>query len=175
MPDRRPADDLRLAVVARRRRALPGTPSAAGGAPDAELVAEFTRRYQVIGGSPLIADHARPRRRPSERARRRGRVRAGMRFSEPTIERALATLAAPGVGASSAIILSPQYSPLLMGGYVRADRRGPSDARRRTPRRSTSPGRGTCEPAFVEALAGRIRAALGRLRADERRHRRRCS
>ena len=47
-------------------------------------------------------------------------VGAGMRFSEPSIEAELRRLAADGVTQVAAIILSPQYSPLLMSGYERA-------------------------------------------------------
>ena len=43
-----------------------------------------------------------------------------MRFSEPSIEAALRSLAAEGVGRAVGIVLSPQWSPLIMGGYDRA-------------------------------------------------------
>jgi ferrochelatase len=40
-----------------------------GREPNATLVAEFRRRYAVIGMSPLIGDHARPGGRARKRAR----------------------------------------------------------------------------------------------------------
>ena len=135
-----------------------------GRAPDAELATEFTRRYRVIGGSPLIPitlDQA------AALERRLGpgfRVRAGMRFSEPSIEAAMRSLGDAGVTRAVGIVLSPQWSPLIMGGYVRAvaaarDAIGP-----------TAPGVTMAEewhlqPAFIGALAGRIRAGLDRLEA----------
>jgi hypothetical protein len=43
-----------------------------------------------------------------------------MRFSDPSIVAGLKALADAGVTTVAAIILSPQYSPLLMTGYARA-------------------------------------------------------
>ena len=91
-----------------------------GRAPDDALLVEFRRRYEVIGGSPLIE---RTRAQADALERRLGdgwRVRAAMRFSEPSIEAALRDLAADGIRDVVAIVLSPQFSPLLMGGYARA-------------------------------------------------------
>src|SRR3954470_16785471 len=66
-----------------------------GREPDAELVEEFTRRYRVIGGSPLIditrlqaAGVAEATGWPAE---------VGMRFSEPSIETGLRGLQEAGV------------------------------------------------------------------------------
>jgi ferrochelatase len=46
------------------------------------------------------------------------RVAAGMRFSEPTIGRVIGDLAADGVEEIIGLIISPQYSPILMSGYA---------------------------------------------------------
>ena len=43
-----------------------------------------------------------------------------MRFSEPSIESGLRALTGDGATTIVAIILSPQYSPLLMRGYAQA-------------------------------------------------------
>ena len=105
--------------------------------PSAELVDEFVRRYRVIGGSPLIAA---TRAQAAALAYALGwPVEVGMRFSEPSIEAGLRALARRGVANVAAIILSPQYSPLLMGGYAMPS--GMHAADRSTPRRSSrSPG-----------------------------------
>ena len=76
-----------------------------GREPDPELVDEFTRRYRVIGGSPLIEI---TRRQAAAVSGSLGwPVEVGMRFSEPSIERGLAVLADAGVSSVAAIILSP--------------------------------------------------------------------
>src|SRR5512140_2862249 len=68
-----------------------------GGRPaDDELVTEFTRRYRVIGGSPLIEITERQAAAVEAALGGRALVRAAMRFSEPSIDTALAELA--GVG-----------------------------------------------------------------------------
>jgi ferrochelatase len=132
---------------------------------DPELVTEFTRRYRVIGGSPLIQITARQAAALSERLGRP--ARAAMRFSEPSIETGLRELAAEGARHVVAIVLSPQYSPLLMGGYTRAV----DEARARIGPHAPSAivaGEWWTEPSFVQALAGRVRAKLDCLPDAER-------
>jgi ferrochelatase len=136
-----------------------------GREPGPELVDEFTRRYQVIGGSPLIEI---TRAQAAALAEALGwPVQVGMRFSEPSIAAGLKGLAEAGVSKVAAIILSPQYSPLLMSGYARAI----GEAR-------TSLGDGAPdvvvagawheEPAFAAALARRVVDALARLSPKDR-------
>ncbi len=133
--------------------------------PGPELVDEFTRRYRVIGGSRLIAI---TREQAAALQDALGwPVEVGMRFSEPSILTGLSTLATAGVTTVAAIVLSPQYSPLLMNGYARAidearvrlDDRGPdvhiADAWHQ-------------EPAFIDALAGQVVAARAGLSPEDR-------
>ena len=56
-----------------------------------------------------------------------------MRFSEPSIVTGLSALVDAGVTTVAAIILSPQYSPLLMSGYARRSTRRPGGDGRRAP------------------------------------------
>ncbi len=128
-----------------------------GREPADELVDEFARRYARIGGSPLIEI---TRRQAIELERHLGwPVEIGMRFSSPSIADGLHELAGRGVGRVAAIVLSPQFSTLLMGGYRHA-----LDAA--LPRLGdmapavTLAGAWHDEPAFVAALAGRIRESL---------------
>lgn len=133
--------------------------------PDPELVDEFTRRYRVIGGSPLIEI---TRAQAAALAEAVGwPVQVGMRFSEPSIVAGLKTLANDGVTRVAAVILSPQYSPLLMSGYARA-----IDAARTTLGHGAPDvfvaGAWHEEPAFVTALARRVVEALAALSPEER-------
>ncbi len=133
-----------------------------GRAPDAELATEFTWRYRVIGGSPLISITLAQAEALQERLGPRFRVRAAMRFSEPSVQAAIRSLADEGVDRAVGIVLSPQWSPLIMGGYVRAV------AAAREAIGSSAPDVTMAEawhlqPAFVGALASRIRAGLARL------------
>jgi protoporphyrin/coproporphyrin ferrochelatase len=136
-----------------------------GREPDAGLVDEFTRRYAVIGGSPLIGI---TRDQAAALATVLGwPVEVGMRFSEPSIEAGLAALADRGVDRAVAIVLSPQYSPLLMGGYARAIDAAATALGSRAPG-VTVAGAWHEQPAFVAALASRVRRALDRLLPGER-------
>jgi ferrochelatase len=124
---------------------------------DDELLDEFTRRYRVIGGSPLIdITRAQARALSQELG---WRVEVGMRFSEPSIEAGLRELSASGVSDIAAIVLSPQYSPLLMGGYARAVHAARAAIGERAPR-VTVAGAWHLQPAFIEGLADRVRTAL---------------
>ncbi len=132
-----------------------------------ELEAEFTRRYDLIGGSPLIA-------RTQEQADALGaalarqfpdgphfRTGIAMRFSEPTVAAGIAEMAAAGVERIIGIIMSPQYSPLIMGGYHRAV--DAAVAALPEPRPAvTIAGAWHTEPLFQEALALRVREGLDR-------------
>jgi ferrochelatase len=136
-----------------------------GREPDAELLDEFTRRYRVIGGSPLIGI---TRRQAAALSDLLGwPVEVGMRFSEPSIERGLAALAAAGASSIAAIILSPQYSPLLMSGYERAIEGARASLGGAAPGVVVA-GAWHDEPAFVAALGGRVRRALEAMPAAER-------
>ena len=139
-----------------------------GGRPaEQELTVEFTRRYRVIGGSPLVAITTAQAAALEERLEGRARVRAGMRFSAPTIGEQLAALQAEGIAEVVAIVLSPQYSPLLMSGYGRAIETAVGEMGPAAPRVHLA-GSWHLQPAFIAALAGRIEEALERFPADER-------
>jgi ferrochelatase len=91
-----------------------------GRAPAPELVTEMRRRYQVIGGSPLI-EITRAQAEALGRALGPGfRVRAGMRFSEPAIGDEVRALVADGATRVLGVPMSPQWSDRLMAGYERA-------------------------------------------------------
>ena len=128
-----------------------------GRAPDEALVAEFKRRYQVIGGSPLIAITRAQAAAVEDALDGEAVVRAAMRFSSPTIAESLRDLQAAGVRRTVGIIMSPQFSPLLMGGYARAVEQACAEVGW-PPERVRVAGAWHDRPEFVEALAGRITA-----------------
>jgi ferrochelatase len=136
-----------------------------GREPDEELLDEFTRRYRVIGGSPLIEI-------TRSQAAALGDVlgwpvSVGMRFSAPSIADGIRELAARGVEQIAAIILSPQFSPLLMSGYEKAIDDARAEVGEHAPRVEIA-GAWYGEPAFTTALADRVRDGLASLPPDER-------
>jgi ferrochelatase len=146
--------------------------SVRGGRPAApELVAEFQRRYELIGFSPLVRitqaqGHALQERLDAEHGRGAFRVEVGMLHSQPGIEAAVRRLAAARVEHLLGLVLSPQWSPIIMGGYARAFDGAAAAYAPATPRRLAGPWHEL--PAFIDAVAGRVREALGRLSAAQR-------
>src|SRR5205823_3305551 len=92
-------------------------------APD-ELIAEFRRRFARVGGSPLTritleqAAALEDELNGDDKAGTRYRVAVGMRHAPPTIADGLTDLVDAGVRRIVALVMSPQYSPLIMGGYL---------------------------------------------------------
>src|SRR5215831_470216 len=135
-----------------------------GGDPDPAVVAEFQRRYEIIGWSPLV----RITREQGDALQRlldaqgTGRyvVAVGMLHSEPRIYEAVTALAERRVHGVIGIVLSPQYSPIIMGRYDRAladacSRHLPGVALRVA-------GPWHTARSFVDELAGRVIEALAR-------------
>jgi ferrochelatase len=138
-----------------------------GRTPEPDLVAEFRRRYAVIGGSPLVPITERQAAALEARLGDGAVVRAAMRFSEPSLETQLAELTGLGIADVVAIVLSPQFSPLLMGGYGRALDAAREELGDGAPRVHLA-GAWHEEPAFLDAVADRVRETLGELPVDER-------
>ena len=136
-----------------------------GRMPDDELVAEFRRRYELIGGSPLIPITRTQAAAVEERLRTEGvdaHATVGMRFSQPSILAGLRELLDLGCGTVTAIVMSPQYSELLMAGYRRAIDAAVVELGSSAPEVRLAPA-WYREPAFVEAVAERIREGLAAL------------
>jgi ferrochelatase len=142
-----------------------------GGRPvSPEVVTEFRRRYDAIGGSPLIPITQAQAAAVEKGLRGDGidaRAVAGMRFSEPTIAAGLGALAEAGCGEVVGIIMSPQFSGLLMSGYERTLNDAASALGSDAPRVRLAPPWYRNER-FVEAVARRIDQGLDRLPAGER-------
>ena len=125
-----------------------------GREPAPELVAEFISRYERIGWSPLVRITAAQAAALESALGDGWRVTSGMRFSEPSVRDAVEALGA--VERVVGIVLSPQFSPLLMSGYgaaltSAADELGMPGILVEAWHR---------EPAFLDALAGLVRDAL---------------
>lgn len=133
-----------------------------GGDPDPALVAEFQRRFRRIGRSPLIditESQARALQRLLDERHGAGshRVRVGMQHSEPWIDEAVDSLVTDGASPIVAIVLAPQYSPLILSGYERAVDR----ARQRHPGLDIAvAGAWHTVPGWVESLSQRLSEAL---------------
>ena len=127
-----------------------------GRTPSPELVKAFEHRYALIGMSPLVSITLRQAAGMQALLGEDFRVTAGMRFSEPTIAQAVAGLLAEGAQRILGLILSPQYSPILMAGY--ADAIAAAIGERNVPTRTVEAWH--LNPAFIDVLASRIRGAL---------------
>ncbi len=144
-----------------------------GGRPaEQELVDEFRRRYELIGGSPLVRitrEQAAALERELNRRHPDGptfQVTVGMRFAPPMIADAV-----QAIGLESdelvGVIMSPQYSPIIMSGYNTAFDSAVAELGR-SDLRATVAGDWHLQPEFIEALTQRVQEALGRLPADVR-------
>lgn len=134
-----------------------------GHPPDPELVAEFQRRYEIVGWSPLVRITVEQAAALEQLlAERYGEgtftVRAGMLHSSPTITDAVQELAAAGVEDILGIVLAPQYSPIIMGGYDRALAAAVAERAPGVPFSVAGPWHTV--PHFVDDLAARVTEAL---------------
>ncbi len=137
-----------------------------GREPSPELLAEFVRRYELVGWSPLIRitrEQAAALQQLLDATGGPGRylVEAGMLHSEPGIPGAVRRLAGAGVEQVLGIVLSPQYSSIIMGRYDRtlaeaAAGLGPNG-------RVSVAGAWHLLPEFLESLAERTTQALAAL------------
>jgi len=128
-----------------------------GRAPDDALLAEFRRRYAVIGMSPLIEITLRQASGLEAVLGQGFKVAAGMRFSEPSVSAAVSEVVSRGAQQLIGLILSPQYSASLMGGYDQALQ----SAANGVPARTVQAWH--LNAAFVKVLASGVRGALATL------------
>ena len=128
-----------------------------------DLIREFERRYEVVGRSPLV-DITRAQAAAlgemldAQEGAGRYRVAVGMQHSEPRIREAVRGLAAGDVDGIIAIVLAPQFSPIILAGYQRSLDAASETLERRLPIHLA--GAWYDMPAFVASLAERLRAGL---------------
>ncbi len=145
-----------------------------GRAPDEELIQEFRRRYALIGGSPLLRitrEQAAALEQELNAQHPHGptfQVRAGMRFAPPFVTD-LVPEVAEGAQFVVGIIMSPQYSPIIMSGYARALDEAVANLHRSDLAHKLA-GDWHLQPLFLQALAERVEQALARYPEDVRQH-----
>jgi ferrochelatase len=143
-----------------------------GREPEAELVKEFRRRYELIGGSPLLpitraqAAVLQDELNAQHPAGPRFRVMAGMRFAPPYIADIVPDLAA-NADKLVGVIMSPQYSPIIMSGYVRTMQEAARNLGR--PELALKIAEDWhMQPHFLQAVAERVQEALAKMPPDVR-------
>jgi ferrochelatase len=92
-----------------------------GQEPSEDMVEEFQERYEIIGGSPLNEitreQTEGAAQKLEQRIDRPVKPYVGMHHWKPTIEDAVEEMAQDGIEDAVALIMSPQYSEILMQGY----------------------------------------------------------
>jgi ferrochelatase len=131
-----------------------------------ELLAEFLRRYELVGWSPLIRITREQgaalqawldeRDGPGSHV-----VEVGMLHSAPTIREAVERLAAAGVDRIIGVVLSPQYSSIIMGRYNRTIEEAAAAVG--LDGKVSVAGAWHLLPEFIESLAERTSEALARM------------
>ena len=138
---------------------------------EAAVVKEFQRRYKVIGGSPLVKITKQQAAALQKELNKNTkgplfRVAAGMRFSQPFIYEVLPKVV-KGADQVIGIIMSPQFSPIIMSGYIRELEQSVSQLK--NPKlKLTFANDWHLEPYFVRSLAEKVQKALKKLPAKVR-------
>ena len=127
-----------------------------GREPAPDLVAEMQRRYSLIGGSPLVRITGVQAEALQAELGAGCVAAAGMRFSSPTIPESVEQLVRRGAERVVGIVMSPQWSPALMGAYESELRS--AGASHGVPVAIAGPW--YREPLFISLLGSRMREAL---------------
>src|SRR5882724_4011154 len=140
-----------------------------------DVIKEFQRRYHLIGGSPLVqitkAQAAALEKELNKQSKQTGsdttfRVAAGMRFSDPFIKDVVSKIAKDArmlVG----IIMSPQYSPIIMKGYKQELQAAAKDVKGQKLKLKIAED-WHMQSYFIEALAEKVTEALDKFPAKIR-------
>ncbi len=145
-----------------------------GRQPDEELITEFRRRYALIGGSPLLRitrEQAAALQDELSRQHPDGplfHVVAGMRFAPPFIADLVPEIAMDAQQLIG-VIMSPQYSPIIMSGYTRTLEDAVQQLHRDDLKLQIA-GDWHLQPYFLSALAQRVQQALDRFPEEVRAH-----
>lgn len=146
-----------------------------GRPPEEEMVEDFKRRYEKIGGSPLTKI---TRQQASATAKQLEHLLeqqgsdlsvkpyVGMRYFHPYIDEAVDSMIEDDIDHAIGLIMSPQYSPVLMKGYL-------DDLKEAIEERSDAPEVNVIEtwweePLYHRAVSMRIQEALDEYPEDVR-------
>jgi len=131
-----------------------------------EVITEFRRRYALIGGSPLVRitrEQAAALEKELNTRHPDGptfQIGAGMRFSPPFIAGVV-----PGLAEDAeqliGVIMSPQYSPIIMSGYIRTLEEAVANLHRADLELKIARD-WHLQPFFLQAIAERVQQALDR-------------
>ncbi len=133
-----------------------------GRAPEPELVEELRARYAAIGGRSPLLERTQEQAAALSRALGGAPVYAGMRHWRPYIADTLAQVAAAGHRRVVVLPLAPHYSTMSVGAYHRAVEAARNGLETRLVESWHD------HPAFLDAVASRVREALDRLEPAER-------
>jgi len=130
------------------------------------IVNEVRERYREIGGRSPILERTQAQAEALEAALNRERadfkVVAGMRHWRPFIKDSLADMARSGITRAVGLAMAPHYSRLSIGAYYKkVEEAGSLIEIARIERWHLLPG-------YLDALAGRVRAAMERFPAEAR-------
>jgi protoporphyrin/coproporphyrin ferrochelatase len=143
-----------------------------GRLPEEELITEFRRRYALIGGSPLLRitrEQAAALQDELSMQHHDGplfHVVAGMRFAPPFIADLVPEIASDAQQLIG-VIMSPQYSPIIMSGYTRTLGDAVQQLHRDDLKLKIA-GDWHLQPYFLLALAQRVQQALDRFPEEVR-------
>jgi ferrochelatase len=133
-----------------------------GRPPTPEQLADLRRRYDAVGGISQLSSKTASQVAGVQSALDRlapGRFACtyGAKHSDPKIEAAVARLAAAGFGRLVGLVLAPHYSSGSVGEYISRA----SEAAARLGVEASFVEDWHTDPALIEALAERLRAAFG--------------
>ena len=134
------------------------------------IIQEVRDRYRQIGGRSPILERTQAQAAALEAALNADgqafRAFVGMRHWRPFIREALAEMAAVGIGRAVALAMAPHYSRMSIGAYYRQVDQALAETA--APIQIARIERWHLLPGYLDALAGRVWAALERLPADRR-------
>lgn len=129
----------------------------------AEIIHEVRERYREIGGRSPILEQTQAQAEALQTALGgQFRVLVGMRHWHPYIKDTLSEMRAAGIEKIVGLVMAPHYSRMSIGAYYKKVDEAAESL-------EISPiERWNLLPGYLDALAGRVRAALGRFPVEVR-------
>lgn len=131
-----------------------------------EIIHEVRERYRQIGGHSPILQRTRDQAQALEAALNSDgehfKTYIGMRHWHPFIHQTLAEMSAAGIKKAIGLVMAPHYSRLSIGAYFKKIQAAGTDLE------VAHIARWHLLPGYLDALAGRVQAALARFPVDAR-------